>query len=143
MTWSARARSDGGIVRPSALAVLRLMTSSNLVGCSMGKSPGLALLRILSACGTHQARIGPRDHDDRNRGGRPPRRVCRGRARCHEKIDARPDQLSRQSRDMIRRISPSDVESNCPPVDPAQLADFFGKSIEFTTLSLVRGRTGE
>ena len=29
-----RARSEGGIVRPSALAVLRLMTSSNVVGCS-------------------------------------------------------------------------------------------------------------
>ncbi len=27
-----------GIVRPSILAVLRLMTSSNLVGCSMGLS---------------------------------------------------------------------------------------------------------
>jgi hypothetical protein len=29
-------------VRPSALAVLRLMTSSNFVGCSTGRSPGLA-----------------------------------------------------------------------------------------------------
>ena len=34
MTWSARSRIDGGMVRPSALAVLRLITSSNLVGCS-------------------------------------------------------------------------------------------------------------
>jgi hypothetical protein len=33
MTSSARARMAGGIVRPSALAVLRLTTSSNLVGC--------------------------------------------------------------------------------------------------------------
>jgi hypothetical protein len=32
MTSLARARIDGGTVRPSALAVLRLMTSSNLVG---------------------------------------------------------------------------------------------------------------
>jgi hypothetical protein len=32
ITWSARCSSDGGIVRPRALAVLRLMTSSNLVG---------------------------------------------------------------------------------------------------------------
>ena len=30
------------MVRPSALAVLRLMTSSNFVGCSTGRSPGLA-----------------------------------------------------------------------------------------------------
>src|SRR5262245_24408615 len=48
MTSSARASSDGGMVRPSALAVLRLMTSSNLVGCSTGRSAGLAPLRILS-----------------------------------------------------------------------------------------------
>ena len=48
MTWSARASSAGGIVNPRALAVLRLMTNSNLVGCSIGSSPGFAPLRILS-----------------------------------------------------------------------------------------------
>src|SRR5215467_12888102 len=48
MTWSARPNTDGGIVTPSALAVLRLIISSNLVGCSIGRSPGLAPLRILS-----------------------------------------------------------------------------------------------
>jgi len=32
MTGSARSRSDGGIVRPRALAVLRLITNSNFVG---------------------------------------------------------------------------------------------------------------
>src|SRR5262249_3877552 len=42
ITSSARPSSDGGIVRPSALAVLRLMTSSNLIGCSTGRSAGLA-----------------------------------------------------------------------------------------------------
>src|SRR5574337_2226370 len=47
---SARRRSDCGIVRPSALAVLRLITSSNLLGCSTGRSAGLAPLRILSTC---------------------------------------------------------------------------------------------
>jgi hypothetical protein len=39
---TARSRSDWGIVRPSALGVLRLMTSSNLLGCSTGRSAGLA-----------------------------------------------------------------------------------------------------
>ena len=34
--------SEGGTVRPSALAVLRLMMSSNLVGCSTGRSAALA-----------------------------------------------------------------------------------------------------
>ena len=48
ITWSARSSTDCGIVSPSALAVLRLMTSSNFVGCSTGRSPGLAPLRILS-----------------------------------------------------------------------------------------------
>src|SRR6266581_2653660 len=45
---SARRRNDSGIVKPSAFAVLRLMTSSNLVGCSTGRSAGLAPFRILS-----------------------------------------------------------------------------------------------
>src|SRR5262245_42852509 len=48
ITRSARTRIDRGIVRPRALAVLRLITSSNVLACSTGKSPGLAPLRILS-----------------------------------------------------------------------------------------------
>src|SRR5262249_35756616 len=48
MIWSARPRTDGGMVSPSAWAVLRLITSSNLVGCSTGRSAGFAPLRILS-----------------------------------------------------------------------------------------------
>ena len=48
MTSSARASTAGGIVNPSALAVFRLMTSSYFVGCSTGRSAGLAPLRILS-----------------------------------------------------------------------------------------------
>src|SRR5262249_38855205 len=46
ITSSAMARTPGGIVRPSILAVLRLMTNSNLVGCMTGRSAGLAPLRI-------------------------------------------------------------------------------------------------
>src|SRR5262249_20218832 len=48
ITSLAVAISDGDTVRPSALAVLRLITSSNLVGCSTGKSAGLAPRSILS-----------------------------------------------------------------------------------------------
>src|SRR2546426_6200187 len=48
ITSSARKSSDCGIVSPSALAVLRLMTSSNFVGCSNGRSPRFAPFRILS-----------------------------------------------------------------------------------------------
>src|SRR5262245_23664930 len=47
-TSSARASSVGCTSRPSALAVLRLITSSNLVGCSTGSSDGFAPLKILS-----------------------------------------------------------------------------------------------
>jgi hypothetical protein len=47
ITSSAWNRRDGGIVIPSALAVLRLMTSSNLMGRSTGSSDGLVPLRIL------------------------------------------------------------------------------------------------
>ena len=48
ITSSARARSDGGTSIPSDFAVLRLMASKNLVGCSIGSSAGLAPLRIRS-----------------------------------------------------------------------------------------------
>src|SRR5262249_5849082 len=48
ITSSARASSVGGTSRPSALAVLRLMTSSKLVGSSTGRSEGLAPLRMRS-----------------------------------------------------------------------------------------------
>src|SRR6516162_10577388 len=47
ITSSARASSVGGTSRPSAFAVVRLTTRSNLVGCSTGMSPGLAPRRIL------------------------------------------------------------------------------------------------
>src|SRR5262249_24940835 len=48
ITLSVRASSVGETSRPSALAVIRLMTRSNLVGCSTGISPGFAPRRILS-----------------------------------------------------------------------------------------------
>jgi len=48
ITSSARTRSEGGTLRPSALAVFRLITISNLVGCSIGRSAGFVPLRILS-----------------------------------------------------------------------------------------------
>jgi hypothetical protein len=48
MISSARASTDGGIVRPRAFAVLRLTTRSNLVGCSTGSPAGVAPLTILS-----------------------------------------------------------------------------------------------
>jgi hypothetical protein len=51
MTSSARASSDGGIVSPRALAVLRLMTNSNLVGCSTGS---IAVSRSLQAAGAEE-----------------------------------------------------------------------------------------
>jgi hypothetical protein len=48
ITSTACASSVGGTVRPSALAVFMLITNSNLVGCSTGRSEGLVPLRILS-----------------------------------------------------------------------------------------------
>jgi len=48
ITSSARPKSVAGILRPSALAVFRLMTTSILVGCSTGKSAGFAPRNILS-----------------------------------------------------------------------------------------------
>jgi hypothetical protein len=48
MTSSAATSMVGGNLRPSALAVFRLSTNLNLVGCSIGMSPGFSPLRILS-----------------------------------------------------------------------------------------------
>src|SRR5262245_50116258 len=45
MTWSARASTAGGTLRPSALVVLRLMISSYLVGACTGRSAGFSPLR--------------------------------------------------------------------------------------------------
>src|SRR5262249_11771401 len=47
ITSSARASKVGGISRPSILAVLRLIASSNFVGCITGKSAGLVPFKIL------------------------------------------------------------------------------------------------
>src|SRR5262249_24572676 len=59
ITSSARSRNGSGILRPSALAVLRLMTSSNLVGCSTGMSPGLAPRKILSTKSPAPSQLSP------------------------------------------------------------------------------------
>ena len=63
ITSSARARSVGGTVRPSALAVLRLMTNSYLVGL-----PRRAFR--LSGCGRHRRLHGSRRAPLLRRGGR-------------------------------------------------------------------------
>src|SRR5262249_47553108 len=48
ITSSARASKLSGTVRPSALAVLRLITSSYLVGACTGRSDGFSPLRMRS-----------------------------------------------------------------------------------------------
>src|SRR5262245_45595203 len=48
ITSSARASRVGGTSRPSALAVIKLITRSNLVGCSTGRSEGFDPCKILS-----------------------------------------------------------------------------------------------
>ena len=56
--------ATGGMMRSSAFTVLRLMASSNCVGCSTGMSAGLAPFRILSTMAA-------------TRGMFPPTSVCR------------------------------------------------------------------
>src|SRR5439155_23315373 len=62
-TSSASTRRCGGIVIHRAFAVLRLMTNSNFIGCSIGKSDGLYTYRILSTLVASRrkrsGRIGP------------------------------------------------------------------------------------
>src|SRR6516165_3501707 len=45
---SARSRNDSGMASPSALAVVRLIAKSHLVGCSTGNSATFVPRRILS-----------------------------------------------------------------------------------------------
>jgi hypothetical protein len=47
ITSSVSERSPGDNVRPSIFAVLRLITSSNLVGCNTGRSAGLAPFKTI------------------------------------------------------------------------------------------------
>jgi hypothetical protein len=47
ITSSARSRNDSGMVMLIAFAVFRLITSSNFVGCSTGRSAGLVPCKIL------------------------------------------------------------------------------------------------
>src|SRR5262249_3184088 len=49
ITSSARASTESGTLIPSVFAVLRLMTSSNLVDCITGRSAGLIPFRIRPA----------------------------------------------------------------------------------------------
>src|SRR5205807_9326101 len=48
ITSSARSRRDGGTVMPSALAVLRLIANSYLLGACTGRSAGFSPLRTRS-----------------------------------------------------------------------------------------------
>src|SRR5262249_46223872 len=67
ITSSARDRSDGGIARPSALAVLRLMTKSNFAGCSTGRVARFGALQDLihevRSTATHVVQIFPIGHE--------------------------------------------------------------------------------
>src|SRR5262249_11029155 len=49
ITSSARAMSVGGTSMPSALAASRLITNSNLVDCTIGRSAGFVPLRMRPA----------------------------------------------------------------------------------------------
>ena len=55
ITSSARESSVGGTVRPSALAVLRLITVSYFVGACTGRSAGVAIGRALSRIPPHRS----------------------------------------------------------------------------------------
>ena len=81
MTWSARRRSDCGIVSPSAFAVLRLMTSSNLRRLLDGQVGGLGALEDL----VHEDR---RASPDRNGAG-PVRHEAPGLDILPEPMDRR------------------------------------------------------
>ena len=57
ISLSARSTRPAGISWRIACAALRLMTSSNWVGCSTGMSAGLTPRKILTSCRTHDVAI--------------------------------------------------------------------------------------
>src|SRR2546421_11219111 len=62
ITSSAWKSSVGGIVRPRALAVFRLIPNSNFIGCSTGRSAALVPFLLFS---DHGARPPPSSHTPR------------------------------------------------------------------------------
>ena len=94
ITASAALSTPGGTSRPSALAVCRLMTNSNLVDCNTGRSAGLRAVKDSTSVGSdltkHVRTIGrvahqPADFDNLTTGigrGNP---IARGERR---KLDA-------------------------------------------------------
>src|SRR5580704_8806105 len=63
ITSLTRTINDSGILRPNALAVVKLTARSNFTGCSTGRSPGFEPCRILStkspARRNRSAKFGP------------------------------------------------------------------------------------
>jgi hypothetical protein len=110
---SARPSTDGGIVRRRAFAVLALMSSSNLAGCSTGRSPALAPRKTLStkyAARRHNAdRLGRIRREAGVRDLRP-RRVHRGqpgrrRQLVHSAAQGEESDFARASRSPRRKVS--------------------------------------
>src|SRR5262249_32782240 len=60
ITSSARASSVGGTSRPRALAVLRLIAISNLVGACTGRSAAFSPLRMRSTYSAARGNVSPR-----------------------------------------------------------------------------------
>src|SRR5258708_7870650 len=91
ITSSAVASSLSGTVMPSALAVLRLITNSNVVGCSTGKSAGVGARKNFIHVGARSPETG-RDaravgHEAASLGGlllRKERRQVGRRRECHD-----------------------------------------------------------
>src|SRR5262245_7023186 len=60
ITSSARASSVGGTLRLSALATLRLIANSNLVGACTGRSAALAPPRMRSTYSAARGKVSPK-----------------------------------------------------------------------------------
>jgi hypothetical protein len=73
ITSSARASNDGGTVMPSIFAVLALITSSNLIGCSTAMSVGLPPCRIFVTNSVRSAGIPLARRHHKTSSRQPPR----------------------------------------------------------------------
>jgi hypothetical protein len=126
ITSSVRARSVDGISRPSALAVLRLITSSNLVGCWIGRSAGFARHTYSACTPLVSAPIAGAMSSARRISSTFAGCCLRFGALQHgaeDDIHLEPDEFGREfGKSLAASLRPAILDRDRAPLDPAELA---------------------
>src|SRR5262245_16953756 len=134
MTSSARSKTSGGIVTPRALAVLRLTTSLNLVGCSMGRAAGLApfedFVNESSRAPPQLLLLGPIAHHGASRLGVRPVKHARNSLLCREVHDLLPVLEGHAIADQEKRAGPLSGQLGQDALEIRRTAYFQGLELD-------------